>query len=323
MTTREAQCSCGQLRLTCEGEPVRISICHCLDCQRRTGSVFGTQARFPRGQVTRIEGRAQRLHAHRRQRQYGHLPLLPGLRHDGLLGADADARRHRRGHRRLRRSRLSRTRRFLLRAPAASLGRDQPAAGACGARICRDGRRRGCAPRRNCRPPHCHGESDATPAGMTQRRTRAKPRDACICRHRRELSRRLRVEKLQFPPISPSSASASACCSPPARSASPPPGDGVAMSSSMACALARLAADRARRGGLAARARRRRADGGPALRPALAAGAFPPRRARRPISCCWSICLAAIVAVFALGYGGHEQRAGARPAGLSRSSSPA
>ena len=57
MTTRIASCSCGQLRLTCEGEPVRISICHCLDCQKRTGSVFATQARFPREAVT-IEGRA-------------------------------------------------------------------------------------------------------------------------------------------------------------------------------------------------------------------------------------------------------------------------
>jgi hypothetical protein len=58
MVTREAHCSCGQLRLACEGEPVRISICHCLECQRRTGSVFGTQARFSRARVTRIEGRA-------------------------------------------------------------------------------------------------------------------------------------------------------------------------------------------------------------------------------------------------------------------------
>jgi hypothetical protein len=57
MTTREASCSCGQLRLTTTGEPVRISICHCLECQRRTGSVFSTQARFKREQVT-IDGRA-------------------------------------------------------------------------------------------------------------------------------------------------------------------------------------------------------------------------------------------------------------------------
>lgn len=58
MASRRASCTCGQLQLTCEGEPVRISICHCLDCQRRTGSVFGTQARFPRDQVSAIEGQA-------------------------------------------------------------------------------------------------------------------------------------------------------------------------------------------------------------------------------------------------------------------------
>ena len=44
---REASCSCGQLRATIEGEPVRISVCHCLACKRRTGSAFGYQARFP------------------------------------------------------------------------------------------------------------------------------------------------------------------------------------------------------------------------------------------------------------------------------------
>ena len=57
MTSRVASCSCGQLRLACEGEPVRLSMCHCLACQRRTGSIFGVQARFPDGRVT-IEGRA-------------------------------------------------------------------------------------------------------------------------------------------------------------------------------------------------------------------------------------------------------------------------
>jgi hypothetical protein len=57
MSGRVASCSCGQLRLTCEGEPVRVSICHCLECQKRTGSVFAAQARFSREQVT-IEGEA-------------------------------------------------------------------------------------------------------------------------------------------------------------------------------------------------------------------------------------------------------------------------
>ena len=57
MTTRRASCSCGQLHLDCAGEPVRVSICHCLACQRRTGSAFGTQARFRRDQIRGIEGR--------------------------------------------------------------------------------------------------------------------------------------------------------------------------------------------------------------------------------------------------------------------------
>ena len=57
MTTRHAACSCGQLHLSAEGEPIRISVCHCLACQRRTGSTFGVQARFPRDKV-RTEGRS-------------------------------------------------------------------------------------------------------------------------------------------------------------------------------------------------------------------------------------------------------------------------
>jgi hypothetical protein len=54
--TRYASCSCGQLHATIEGEPVRVSICHCLACQQRTGSAFGYQARFAAADV-QIEGR--------------------------------------------------------------------------------------------------------------------------------------------------------------------------------------------------------------------------------------------------------------------------
>lgn len=57
MTTRRAACSCGQLTATCEGDPIRVSMCHCLACQRRTGSVVGVQARWPRERVT-FEGEA-------------------------------------------------------------------------------------------------------------------------------------------------------------------------------------------------------------------------------------------------------------------------
>lgn len=52
MTTRLASCSCGKLSVRVEGEPTRISVCHCLACQRRTGSVFGAQARFDRSHVS-------------------------------------------------------------------------------------------------------------------------------------------------------------------------------------------------------------------------------------------------------------------------------
>jgi hypothetical protein len=58
MVEREAACSCGRLILRVVGEPVRVSACHCLACQRRTGSAFGLQARFPRDRV-HVTGRAR------------------------------------------------------------------------------------------------------------------------------------------------------------------------------------------------------------------------------------------------------------------------
>jgi hypothetical protein len=56
MTTREAACHCGQLRLAVEGEPFAVSICNCLACQRRTGSAFGMQAGYKKEQV-HVSGR--------------------------------------------------------------------------------------------------------------------------------------------------------------------------------------------------------------------------------------------------------------------------
>ena len=60
MDSRTASCSCGQLTAIVTGDPVRISVCHCLACQRRTGSVFGMQARFRR-QAVRIEGESRQF----------------------------------------------------------------------------------------------------------------------------------------------------------------------------------------------------------------------------------------------------------------------
>ena len=60
MTDREAACSCGQLQVTVRGDPVRVAMCHCLECQRRTGSIFGVQAFYLREQVRLAKGIAKR-----------------------------------------------------------------------------------------------------------------------------------------------------------------------------------------------------------------------------------------------------------------------
>jgi hypothetical protein len=51
MGTRIASCCCGKLNAETSGEPAFIVACHCRECQRRTGSVFGVGAYFPKSQV--------------------------------------------------------------------------------------------------------------------------------------------------------------------------------------------------------------------------------------------------------------------------------
>jgi hypothetical protein len=52
MPTRLATCACGQLTASCSGNPISVSLCHCLQCQRRTGSTYGIAAFFQRVNVT-------------------------------------------------------------------------------------------------------------------------------------------------------------------------------------------------------------------------------------------------------------------------------
>ncbi len=67
MIERLARCNCGQLRVTCAGEPARISVCHCLDCKRRTGSAFSYNATYAGERVTP----AGRFHSFARQADSG------------------------------------------------------------------------------------------------------------------------------------------------------------------------------------------------------------------------------------------------------------
>jgi hypothetical protein len=53
-----ASCRCGRLKAIATGEPVRVSVCHCLDCKKRSGSAFAVQARWPAEQVE-VEGESR------------------------------------------------------------------------------------------------------------------------------------------------------------------------------------------------------------------------------------------------------------------------
>ncbi|MEZ5720230.1 MAG: GFA family protein [Paracoccaceae bacterium] len=45
-------CLCGDVRLEARGDPLRVGICHCLDCRKHHGALFYAAAVFPRGAVT-------------------------------------------------------------------------------------------------------------------------------------------------------------------------------------------------------------------------------------------------------------------------------
>ncbi|WP_246623795.1 GFA family protein [Sphingomonas colocasiae] len=45
--------------MLCTGEPIKVSLCHCLDCQRRTGSLFSVAAFFLKDQARPAGGPAK------------------------------------------------------------------------------------------------------------------------------------------------------------------------------------------------------------------------------------------------------------------------
>ena len=49
---RTARCQCGALSVAAEGEPEAVVVCSCTECQRRTGSVFASNAYFQRDKLT-------------------------------------------------------------------------------------------------------------------------------------------------------------------------------------------------------------------------------------------------------------------------------
>lgn len=51
----EGGCLCGNVRLAATGRPYRVGLCHCLDCRKHHGALFGATAIYPQDAV-RIEG---------------------------------------------------------------------------------------------------------------------------------------------------------------------------------------------------------------------------------------------------------------------------
>ena len=62
---REGGCACGALRYRLASEPLFIHCCHCLNCQRQTGSAFVVNLLIEADRVEVLAGRAQPVDAPR------------------------------------------------------------------------------------------------------------------------------------------------------------------------------------------------------------------------------------------------------------------
>jgi hypothetical protein len=63
MIIRSGSCLCGQVRYNVESDPIRIGLCHCMDCRKESGSAFAMFGIWPRhafeasGEMRYFEGR--------------------------------------------------------------------------------------------------------------------------------------------------------------------------------------------------------------------------------------------------------------------------
>ncbi|WP_280562901.1 GFA family protein [Chromohalobacter sp. 48-RD10] len=55
MKSSTGGCLCGEVRVTAHGEPLRVGICHCMDCRKHHGALFYAAADYLTEAVT-IEG---------------------------------------------------------------------------------------------------------------------------------------------------------------------------------------------------------------------------------------------------------------------------
>lgn len=53
-------CLCGAVRLTAKGRPLRVGVCHCLDCRKHHGALFHASAIFRAASVS-VSGKTGRF----------------------------------------------------------------------------------------------------------------------------------------------------------------------------------------------------------------------------------------------------------------------
>lgn len=60
---RQGGCMCGNVRFETSGAPLRMTVCHCKWCQRRTGTAFGAEVVFRTEDIEMI-GQTPAHHRH-------------------------------------------------------------------------------------------------------------------------------------------------------------------------------------------------------------------------------------------------------------------
>jgi hypothetical protein len=74
---RIAECACGSLKVKVDAEPIIVAACSCTDCQKRTGSVFGVSAYFPKESVQIVSGISKIIVSTRDSGQKGERHFCP------------------------------------------------------------------------------------------------------------------------------------------------------------------------------------------------------------------------------------------------------
>ena len=75
----EGGCACGEVRYRLASEPMFVHCCHCLNCQRQTGSAFVINLLIESDRVELLEGEPQPVSVPREWREEAEDLALPDV----------------------------------------------------------------------------------------------------------------------------------------------------------------------------------------------------------------------------------------------------